>query len=157
MKHEKFDMRTMYDEIEWSPIIKSFHGAKRADSHDDDIVVKFFPSKKDSEIIRSVCINIGSNIAERLGWQYGDKIIVLHNPKNPFDFMLVRSENDNGFTLSKTFKNSKTFKVQFTWKHEKPLKKFSGVVDHFIKNRKLIIFNVNPHEETINQIPYSGV
>jgi hypothetical protein len=144
MKEEKFDIKTMYDEVEWTPLQKSSHGGTRvALINHDQVGVIFCESKKDSGKIDRMIIRIGENITERLSWDKGDKIVVMQNPKNLMEFMLVKTEAGDGFVLGVINKTSRGFRIQLPWRHEKPLNKCQRVVDHFIKNRKLIIFNVN--------------
>jgi len=148
MKKIKKNLKNIIEEIEWA-VIESNRGGGKLSS--DAISVGFVASKKSKpDLINRVVIRLGANVVEKLKWNTGDKIVVMHDKKNLMNFLLVKTEAGRGFNLSKeSLVNS--HKVQFTWSHKTSLiKRSHGIVDYHIQNNQLIIFTIDPLKNTRN-------
>src|SRR5260221_1108442 len=139
MKKVKPNLKKMLDEIEWIAIPKLRSSYNRR-LNSDEVIISFTPSKKNDDVINKICVKIGENIINQLKWKKGDQIVVLQDKHNPMNFLLVKTESGNGFTLSSVYKSS-GYRVQFKWNHSKELKRYHGIVDHYIKNNQIIMLN----------------
>lgn len=89
-----------------------------------------------------ISVRIGKDLREKLSWDAGDKILVMHNPDNLLHFLLVKSDNNQGKALCQE-SNSHTCKLQFKWDHTSiPLKERSQQVTEYEIHKGYISFIV---------------
>jgi len=109
-------LKDLLHKIDWVMIEKSRFGQN---NNNNGVYIGFYASKKDSNDINKVKIKLGRELMERLEWEIGDRICIYHHPDDLMSFMLVKSENSNGFKLG--LETNTTFsKLSFKW--DRPLK-----------------------------------
>lgn len=82
----------------------------------DEIHVGFYINKvlKDKDRPNEMRITIGEFLVEKLGWKKGDKILVLFDPDNLCDFLLVKAQQ--GRKLSQQV-GMRSFNLMFAYPH----------------------------------------
>jgi hypothetical protein len=140
MKIGKMALIKMINETKW---VKFTVGYGRNKLQPDQISVHFGASKKGSEIIDRVTVNIGDDIVKKMGWIDGDKIIVMHHPDNLMHFNLCKSDNKEGAKLGKNGALGNP-RIQFKWPYKKlPLQRETiAPVDYHIVSNQLLVFIV---------------
>lgn len=140
------NLKDLMDKIDWINI-KVNRIAPSTKLPKDKISVEFCGIKKDAPI-NIVKIRIGNEILLDLGWKPGDKVLPLYNPDDQMTFLLVKSDQGKGFTLSGETKFSDTIcRVQFKWNRDIPLERMRPTQVDFAAHRHKLIFRVGPTTE----------
>ena len=140
MKIGKMALIKMINETKW---VKFHIGYGRGKILNNEVGVTFGSSKKGTDIIDRVTVNIGEDIINKLKWSKGDKIIVMHHPDNLMHFNLCKSDNGKGLKLGKGQAMS-CHRIQFKWPYKKhPLQRETiSPVDYHIVSNQLLVFIV---------------
>lgn len=109
----------------------------------DKILVEFAPSKKNDPLINRIIVRIGHEVLKDLYWEPGDVITPLYNPDDELTFLLCKSDNGSGYTLSREQKKT-SCKMVFKWEGgEIKLDRMLPRLVEFEAHRKKLIFSAN--------------
>ena len=144
MRNRKNSFESLFSKIDWV-MIESKRTWRLSSDH---VAIGFYPKdKKKPDVINDVRIRIGVNVMEKLNWNYGDKICVLHDPDDLMSFYLTRSDTGKGFSLGKEAESG-TGRIQFKWDRDIAIEQInSHAVKFHIHKGGLVIFRVGNQEE----------
>lgn len=136
----------LISEIDWSVCVPF---ARAQPKLPDDGIAIGFNSKhgKESTNINNVTVRLGSDVMEQMEWKAGDKLILLTDNKNRFNFMIVKPNQPTGYCVQKDNPGNH-FRVNFTWTYkDQPLsRKECRPVKYHVKDKKLIVLNVDQQD-----------
>jgi hypothetical protein len=138
---KKLSLKDLLHKIDWVQI-ESVRATWKL--NDDAVAIGFFKSKKELLSANEVRIRLGINVLKKLKWKAGDKIVVYHHPDDLMSFMVVKTENGKGFTLSRETGTTTTHRVQFRWDRPIPIQEMKAKeVDFLIHKDQCIVFRVD--------------
>lgn len=114
---KKEQLKDLIDKIVW--VKNDTRHNTRGKLPDNKMVVGFYKKTKQENVFL-VKIRLGQSVIAKLLWESGDKInlFVCEDKKH---FLLVKSENAIGYTLSKEPGNTTSFKLQVRWTLDTPV------------------------------------
>ena len=103
--------------------------------------------------VNQVRVRIGSEVMEKLNWMIGERANVFHHPDDLMSFMIVKSENREGYKLLPDHKGQAMF--GFKWTRDIPLTaRQTKPVDYLIHPKsKYLVFRVG--DTSIHDEEYS--
>ena len=138
---KKVSLFDLLDKIEWTQIQVSRGGHRMKEDH---IFISFQKSDKTKERPNRVYIRFGAAVLKALDWDDRDKIFAIFGQDDRMIFLLVKSDNGNGYKLGLESK-SNAMKITFTWPFPDILLEEKSYVlepDMYEINKKRLMFRV---------------
>lgn len=137
MIKNKINVKQIVEHTKWETVHRKRHytitGLK-------DLTVHFYKEKKANgkDETSRLRIIIGAHIADSLNWKIKDKIVIFYNPDNIMQFKLVKTENGDGYKLSKYKADAHV--INIIWPHKVALTKGCyPQVDYYFYNDDVLL------------------
>lgn len=141
---KKFNLKELIESVDWVAISANRSSNKLPDNA---VCISFQPRRGQEDKGLYAQIKFGQQVVSDMGWEKGDKIVVMNDPDDFMSFLLVKCETGAGRTLGIDGPmGTTTHRISFKWNRPIPVNPMPNKIVEYETYKKQIYFRVNDVE-----------